>query len=280
MSHPRDLLLPVFLALAVCAGHVGAQADSCPVDSGRSFGPRPIENQDSLRRMIAALDRRVAAANQSQLPQLLLDRGRAQTWYTPRAPRPLRPDPVPPPGYVYGASGAVFYYTGGDFRELIRRFPNSPLVDAAAYGLTFVEPRGECEGDIVCSIDWSWEPVSTFLRAHPQSKFADSATDRAIAAFHLIRPDFDLRSRHSLKGSNDWDWTPDQFPPLIDSLESVGTHQIGPRKARLLIRAGELWAQIVRNDRARSAYTAALSGASAAQRACIQSRLRAPPGNH
>jgi hypothetical protein len=254
-------------------------ADSCPVDSGRSFGPGYVENQDSLPRRIATLDRRIAAASQSQLPELLLARGRAQTWYTPRAPRPLRANPVPPPGYVYDESGAVFYYTGQDFRELLQRFPNSPLADPATYALTFVEPRGECEGDIVCSINWFWEPVSSFLRAHPQSQFADSATDRAIAAFHLIRPDFDLRSRHSMKGSDGWDWTPDQFPSLIDSLDLVGMRQTGVRKARLLTRAGELWAQIARNDRARSAYSAALSAAGAAQRACIQSRLRALPAN-
>lgn len=121
--------------------------------------------------------------------------------------------------------------------------------------------------------------VSTFLRAHPGSSFADSAVDRAMAAFHAIRPDFDLRSHHNLSGPNDFDWTPEQIPPLIESLDSVGTKQIGPRKARLLIRAGALWTQIAKIDRAQSAYTAALSGANVAQRACIQTRLRALPAH-
>ena len=55
---------------------------------------------------------------------------------------------------LHDESGAVFYYTGQDFRDLIQRFPNSPLVEVAAYALTFVEPRGECEGDLACVVDW------------------------------------------------------------------------------------------------------------------------------
>lgn len=278
MRLQRVELLPVLFALVLCAATVRAQAGPCPPDSGRSFVAQGVENQDSLRRVIAALDQRIAAASQSQLPELLLARGRAQTWYMPPAPRPLGgANPVPPPGYEYNEIGGDFRYTGRDFQELIQRFPNNPLADAAAYALTFVERGGECEGDLDCVVNWSWGNVSTFLRAHPQSPFADSAVDRAIAAFHVIRPDFDLRSHHNLSGSNDFDWTPDQIPPLIESLDSVGTTQIGPRKPRLLIRAGELWTQIAKIDRARSAYTAALSGANVAQRACIQARLRALP---
>jgi hypothetical protein len=152
-------------------------------------------------------------------------------------------------------------------------------MEVAAYALTFVEPRGECEGDLVCAVDWNWRPVSTFLSAYPPSQFADSAVDRAVAAFHQIRPDFDIRSHHNLSGPNDFDWIPDEIPPLIESLDSVGNRQTAPRKARLLVRAGALWTQIARIDRARSAYTAALSGANTAQRVCIQARLRPLPAH-
>ncbi|MFI5233167.1 MAG: hypothetical protein ACHQSE_11730 [Gemmatimonadales bacterium] len=276
MSRPRIELLMALFALAFCSTRVRAQADSCAADSGRSFAPHRGENQDSLHRVIVALDRRIATASPSRLPALLLARGRARNLYSPPARRPRGgPDPVPPPAYVYNEFGDDFQYTGQDFQDLIRRFPNSPLAEAAAYELTFIEPRGECEGDLDCVVNWGWRRVSTFLRGYPRSPLADSAVDRAIAAFHVIRPEFDLRSPHRLSGSDDFDWTPRAIPPLIESLDSVGARQMGSRKARLLIRAGALWTQIAMIDRARSDYSAALSGADVAQRACIQARLHA-----
>ena len=255
------------------------QPGPCPIDSGRAFVPRWMSNQDSLRRLLTALDQRIATARDDDLPPLLLARGLARTWYLPPRPRPVgQADTVAPPGYVYDEIGARFLYGGQDFRDLIQRFPTNELVDRAAYGLTLLQLGGECEGDLVCAIDWHWGRISTFLRSYPRSRLADSALDRAIAVFRLIRPSFDLRSTHHLSsGQSDFDWTPDEIPPLIESLDDVAAVQIGAGRTRLLIRAAELWTQIANVDRARSTYTAAQSSATVAQRACIRARLHALP---
>jgi hypothetical protein len=85
--------------------------------------------------------------------------------------------------FWYYEMGGIYYYSGFHFKELIKRFPESELVDDAAYELTKVHRGGECEGWMDCYIEYQFNQVKEFLELYPNSEHAEEAVKRANEAF-------------------------------------------------------------------------------------------------
>ena len=88
-----------------------------------------------------------------------------------------------------------------------------PHLDPAGI-VTLLRQGGECEGWIPCYVSSQGEPLSTFLKAYPDSALADAAVERALAAFAMIETDKDLRASTD---SSD----PEDIRKLTASLEEV-----------------------------------------------------------
>jgi hypothetical protein len=230
--------------------------------------PGPADPRTQLA-LIEDLERRVATAGDAELPALLLQLGRAKSLFQPtgRTPEPQFAKALSR-DFEFNSIGDDWLYRGTDFEELIRRFPNHELADAAAYELTRLPFGGECEGYVPCYVSREWRSIATFLKAYPQSPLGDEAVTRALGAFGQIEPDQDLRI------------TTDSYDPkaiggLVTSLDAVGRVLPHPRRARLLLRAGELWESFADYDKAMSAYRAALDGAARPAHTCLEARLGA-----
>ncbi len=241
----------------------GAAAAVMPVWAGPAL--------DSLRAVLDSLEQRIATAGEAELPALLLQLGRAKSVFVPlRADSHAAYARARPAEFAYDEPGGSWVYTGEAFRELIRRFPHSELVEDAAYAITLLPLRGECEGFVSGCIAWEWESITEFLRNHPESPLADSAVERTLTIFGMVEPDMELRV-------STWHLDPVKLRELVERLDSIGRVLPSARGSRLLGRAGELWAQFVEYDRAAAAYRAALDGADGHARAGLEAQLAALP---
>lgn len=226
---------------------------------------------DSLRAVLDSLEKRIAVAGEAELPSLLLELGRAKSVFMPARDEHHRDYAIARPAeYIYDEPGGSWGYTGQAFRDLIHRFPESELVEEAAYALTLLPLRGECEGFVPGCIAWEWESVAGFLRTHPESPLADSAVDRTLAIFGLVEDDMELRLPTDRL-------EPETLRGLFERLDSIGRELPPARGARLLERAGQLWLQFVEYERADSAFRAALAGADSTGRARLEAQLAALP---
>jgi tetratricopeptide (TPR) repeat protein len=102
-----------------------------------------------------------------------------------------------PNAYFHDEPGDSYLYNGIHFKELEKRFPSSLLAAEAGYEITNLSQGGECEGQLVCFIEFSFEPVRAFLLRYPDTSHSAEAAKRADDAF-----------RNSLWGDH-WktDWT-------------------------------------------------------------------------
>lgn len=86
-----------------------------------------------------------------------------------------------------------FIYTGVQWHALLRRFPDSPYADDAAWGIANLGRGGECEHSLSCLVDVTLTPYTVFLEGFPSSPYADSAAARAseglAAVIGLLEPD-------------------------------------------------------------------------------------------
>jgi hypothetical protein len=235
-------------ASAACAAFAAKRVD--PI-----FPEQP--NPETQLALIKSLESRLSQAGEADVPGLLLELGRAKARFTPASQTP---------DFFYNEFGGDWLYNGHDFRELTRRFPNHDLADDAAYELTHLRQGGECEGWVPCYVFSEWEPVSTFLKAYPNSPLADTAVERALSAFAMIDTDKDLRA-----ATDSID--PEDIRKLTASLEEVGRALPPARGGRLLLRAAELWEAASNYDSARNAYRAVPAAADPQVRACAAARL-------
>ncbi len=250
-----------------------------PADTGTPARSLPTRNLATLRPEMDSLERLLATASDAQTPSLLLALGRAKAQFAPSrvAFGPDRPASdtlyaaTRPNEFGYDDSGGEWFYTGVALEELVRRFPSSDQAVDAAYTITELQRGGECEGAIDCAVDWYWRPLARFLRAYPTSSLADSAVKRALAAFRIVDSTADLRL------GDEFDTSPTELRREVAELDTIGRMVAPPGRTRLVERAGELWEQFAAFDRARDAYQAALAGADAPSRACLQARLAALP---
>ncbi len=256
---------------------------ACPAPDTAGLGPDPwaVTFNGPVRALLDSLDAQVAMASADKLPALLLARGRAKSAYQPNAVlnstdaahetdaayAKSRPDE-----YGYNEVGADWLYNGKDFRDLIKRFPASPLVDDAAYELTRLPIGGECEESVACMVWDGWASVGEFLRAHPNARQADFAVARALEAFRSVDSGRDIRL------GSDAD-EPAAIRNMVAALDTVARLQTAPRRTQLLMRAGELWDRYADYDRARSAFAAAGAAADPSVRNCIEARLAAMPAS-
>jgi hypothetical protein len=226
---------------------------------------------ETQRKLVESLEDRLSKAGTTETPALLMELGRAKARYTPAGRTPEARHAEARRGeFFYNEIGGDWLYQGKDFQELIRRFPGHDLEDDAAYEMTLLRKGGECEGWIPCYVSGQWEPLSTFLKAYPESPLADMAIERALAAFANVETDKDLRAATD---SSD----PEDIRKLTESLEAVGRAMPPSRKGRLLLRSAELWAASFDYNRTREAYGAALEAADAGVRGCAAARLEALP---
>lgn len=283
----RIARVPVIVALASLGGCARDSASpqltkratiaACQASDTADLGPDPwaVKFNGPVRPLLDSLDVQVASASEDKLPALLLARGRAKSAFQPNAVldstdaayAKSRPDE-----YGYNEVAADWLYNGKDFRDLIKRFPTSPLVDDAAYELTRLPIGGECEESVACMVWDGWASVGEFLRAHPNARQADFAVARALEAFRGVDSGRDIRL------GNEAD-EPAAIRNLVAALDTIARLQTAPRSTRLLMRVGELWGRYADHDRSRSAYAAAGAAADAATRQCIEARLAAMPTN-
>jgi hypothetical protein len=254
-------------------GETPVDSAATPVAQDRvAIDPIPIPaNLDSLRPVLDTLERRLARSSAADSPALLLQLGRARTAFDPdRGSVHADYATARTSAFWYNEIGANYLYNGADLRALIGRFPGSALVDDAAYAITRLPMGGECEGFVACYVGRQWEPLSEFLRAHPQSAYADSAIERVLAGYAQIDSTLDLRAATDYV-------EPAELRKLVAQLDSMGRDLPAPRGVRLLERAGQLWEQFADYDQARSAYQAALPNADGATQARIRERMAQLP---
>lgn len=244
-----------------------ARLDSEP---GFALHGRARGNGDSLLVVIDSLERRLRSAP-ADTPALLLALGRAKSAFQPwKDSAQIRFARARPTEFGYAEPHADWQYNGSDFQSLIQRFPKSPFADSAAYELTILPISGECEDDVSCNVSYEWKPLSTFLRAYPNSPLADTAIARVLAAFREFPPGIDLRSARG-------QYTPRDTREQTAELDSLARLLPATHASRLFMRAGELWQQLDDYGRAKAAYQAALIGANAEARECLEGRLAALP---
>lgn len=80
-----------------------------------------------------------------------------------------------PDKFRYSEPAGDYFYDGWHFRQILERFPESVLVDDAAYDLTKVRLGGECEGWLDCYVEYSTNRLRGFLDAYPSSPLAAEA---------------------------------------------------------------------------------------------------------
>jgi len=285
----RGLTLRTFMPALVCAAlyltltGCNRQQPPAPVARGSedvcaAFNASPREQQSpavpnpkTQLDLIQTLDRQIRAADEARVPALLLELGRAKSVFRP-AVRSAQASYAArrPEEFENNEVGGDWVYNGHDFQELIRRFPGHDLADDAAYELTLLPRKGECEGSIPCYIAGEWEPISKFLKAYPQSPLVGTAVDRALNAFYRVPPDKDLRVTTDFINSG-------ELHQLVDSLDSVGRAIPPAYGGRLLLRAGELLTRYADYDRAAAAYRAASAGGDPPLERCAEARLKELP---
>ncbi|HEU4719773.1 MAG TPA: hypothetical protein VFS59_00305 [Gemmatimonadaceae bacterium] len=191
------------------------------------YGALDTLRLDSLRVEMARLEQELRRAPEGEHPPLLLELGRAKRLYIAPLDGPhahyarTRPDE-----YVYDEIGGRFVYHGKHLRHLLERFPDHPLADDAAWQLTLLPSAGECEGFVVCYVEYRWRRVRDFLGAHPASPYAPRALDRAIAAF-----DEHLTSVTDLTRSSEF-YDAGDLPPLVAEFDSVTAGLPAPLRER------------------------------------------------
>ena len=237
-----------------------------PVDTLPDRDPWSVAYDRPVRPLLDSLDAQVLKAQPADLPALLFARGLAKSAFTPGRDADTLYAQSRPDEYGFNEADADWLYNGKDFRDLIRRFPASPLVDDAAYALTRLPIGGECEGSVACAVSVGWMPVADFLRAHPNARQADFAVVRALDAFRFLDSVPDLRVETDAID-------PAAIRGMIATLDTVARLQQPPRNTLLLTRAAELWKRLEDFDRSRAAYSAALVNADTAAHRCIESRL-------
>ena len=263
---PVDPITPLTLDVASCAGLDPLAADGSRMERA----PFPIPDPDGLLVQLETLERQLADATDAYVPELLFTLGRLRTAFRIRDDSPHAGYAASRPEQFLKNIYRLWTYQGADFRELIRRYPGSEWVDAAAYALTLLPVSSDCEGSIACEIGVEWRPVATFLRAYPDSPFAAAAIDRALTAFAEVEIGIDLRvTAPSIDPHFIWQ--------LVESLDGVGRMLPTPHGTRLLERAAQLWWQFVDYEHADAAYRAAQNGAAPEVRSCLDARLDAVP---
>jgi len=244
-----------------------------PDTAGPGPDPWAVTIKQPLRPLLDSLDKQIATATIDRLPALLLARGRARMAYHPsRVSHDSLYAKARPDEYHYNEVGGEWLSNGTDFRDLIKRFPTSPLADDAAYAQTLLPIGGECEGSVACMVEVRWSAVSGFLRTHPNARQADFAVARALEAFRGVESNRDVR----LGTEQD---EPGAVRTMVASLDTIARLQTPPRRTRMLMRAGELWEQYADYDRSRAAYAAASATGDTATHRCVQARLAAMPTN-
>jgi len=254
---------------SVLAGYRGESpgADTLPI--GELVWSAPA--MDSLLAVMDSLENLMEHATEAGLPELLLQLGRAKSAFRPYGGGPhddyarARPEE-----YLWDEPSGSWGYNGLALHELLRRFPDSHLAVEAAYAITLLPLRGECEGFVSGCISWEWGPLTHFLRTHPEAPLADSAVSRTLAIFDIVEAAAELRTPTE-------HLDPEALGELVARLDSIGRTLPPARGARLLERAGELWEQFVDYERAELAYRAALPGADDVTRARLEARLASLP---
>lgn len=87
--------------------------------------------------------------------------------------------------YWLHESASTYFYNGWHFDQIIKKFPNSSVIDAAVYEKTFI-PYTECDSDENCWVDSKLDPMVDFLNKYPNSSLAPSAIARANKAFDSL----------------------------------------------------------------------------------------------
>lgn len=90
-----------------------------------------------------------------------------------------------PDWFVYNEVGDRWIYNGWHFQQIMTADPRGMYADNAAWEMTTLSRRGECEGDPVCDIVRGAGPYQEFLEHYPRSIFSPQAV--AAMAPHLQR---------------------------------------------------------------------------------------------
>lgn len=177
-----------------------------------------------------------------------------------------------PEEYRYNDPDADYIYTGYQFRELVRRFPQSEYADSAAWALTQLPWGGECEGYVPCYIGRQFDPVADFLRQYPKSPFASDGVRYANEAFTTALADIPDLSEPSEE------FPPDKVQAMLARYDTIAEGLPPPLRASAAVTIADLWARFLRYDRARVLYREVLeTAAPGLDTSDIRRRLHALP---
>lgn len=83
--------------------------------------------------------------------------------------------------YFWDEPGGQWMYSGGDWQQLVDRFPTSPVADTAGWILAHMARGGECELDFWCYYDGGTRHLLAFLQKFPGSSFVPRAEKEIVA---------------------------------------------------------------------------------------------------